>query len=121
MRVEVVRIPRLEERIKGAMPDRNKLYSIIEPERVKVYGEWKCPYIAEVLNERTVSHWEPGKGYLISAQTGTGQSTFIEEVLIPLAQEYGKKVLIVVPREALAIQFRKRGVSGTAVLSSAKN
>ena len=28
--------------------------------------------------------------------------------MIPLAQECGKKVLIVVPREALAIQFRKR-------------
>ena len=108
MRVEAVRISPLEEQIKEAIPDRNKLYSIIEPERVKVYGEWDSPYISALLNERTVSRWERGKGYLISSQTGTGKSTFIEEVLIPLAQECGKKVLIVVPREALAIQFRKR-------------
>lgn len=108
MRVEAVRIPPLEERIREAIPDVNKLYSVIEPERVKVYGEWESSYISELLNERTVSRWGWGKGYLISSQTGTGKSTFIEEVLIPLAQECGKKVLIVVPREALAIQFRKR-------------
>ena len=45
MRVEAVRISPLEEQIKEAIPDRNKLYSIIEPERVKVYGEWDSPYI----------------------------------------------------------------------------
>lgn len=108
MVIEAVRISALEERVKEAIPDRNKLYSIIAPERVKVYGEWESSFITELLNERTVSRWERGKGYLISSQTGTGKSTFIEEVLIPLAQECGKKVLIVVPREALAIQFRKR-------------
>lgn len=108
MVIEAVRISALEGRVKEAIPDRNKLYSIIAPERVKVYGEWESSFITELLNERTVSRWERGKGYLISAQTGTGKSTFIEEVLIPLAQECGKKVLIVVPREALAIQFRKR-------------
>lgn len=108
MRVEAIRIAPLEERIRAVVPDKNKLYSLLKPERVKVYGEWDSLYISELLNWRTVSRWEQGKGYLISAQTGTGKSTFMEDVLVPLAQEKAKKVLIVVPREALVIQIRKK-------------
>jgi len=75
----------------------------------------KCsgPYVSDGIGDG-YELWESQKPVLISAQTGSGKNTFIEEVLIPYrkklnyTQNVKKKILILSNRIALNAQLKSR-------------
>ncbi|MEQ2427844.1 DEAD/DEAH box helicase [Enterocloster hominis (ex Hitch et al. 2024)] len=86
--------------------DSLKIFHDYERERLKAFTMFSSRYITSILTPRIMRSWRPG-GYIISAQTGAGKSTLILEQLLPLAMERKKYVAIIVPREALATQYKK--------------
>ena len=65
-------------------------------------------------DDRTKNRWEPSQPVFISAQTGKGKNTFIEEVLLKyiwelnLKKETRQRVLILSNRIALTLQMKDR-------------
>ncbi|WP_333594532.1 DEAD/DEAH box helicase, partial [Anaerospora hongkongensis] len=64
-------------------------------------------YVTNAINNSYLN-WHSGRPVVISAQTGAGKNTFIENVLIPESAKQKKKILIVSNRIALSIQMKKR-------------
>lgn len=83
-----------------------KIYNEYEQENLRVFSPFSVRYITKILTPRIIRGWKTG-GYIISAQTGAGKSTFIINELIGVAIERKKRIAIIVPREALATQYKK--------------
>lgn len=63
-------------------------------------------YISDVIKDE-YKQWKNGDQVIISSQTGTGKTFFIQDKLIPYARERGKNVLILYNRKALGKQIKK--------------
>lgn len=96
----------LMERIENIEENSYATYTILGSEKLKVYYSFAHQFIGNILNETTIVRWKPG-GYIIESQTGSGKSTLVIKTLIPMAQNQGKHVAIIVPRIALALQYKK--------------
>ncbi|MDR2024614.1 MAG: DEAD/DEAH box helicase family protein [Hungatella sp.] len=106
MEVKCERLAPLVDRVKAIPPVGNSIYSYIEEERVKAYLPFTHQFVSNLLTKRKVSEWNTG-GYFIASQTGSGKSTLIKEVIAPVAIDRGARVLLIVPRVALAMQYKR--------------
>lgn len=96
----------LTQRIRAIEENLFNTFAIFEEEKLKVFYPFAHQFIGNLLNQETVKRWETG-GYVIESQTGSGKSTLISSTLMPLAKERNKLVAIIVPRTALAMQYKK--------------
>lgn len=95
----------LYERLHSQGSQDLKIFTMFE-EGVRLYEPFRNTYVSTVLGKTQVGRWKAG-GYLIDAQTGSGKSTFFLDIIIPIAMERRKKCLLVVPRVALEMQYKK--------------
>lgn len=96
----------LTQRIREMEENLFNTFSTFEEEKLKVYFPFEHQFIGNLLNQETISKWTAG-GYVIESQTGSGKSTLISTTLMPLAKARNKRVAIIVPRTALAMQYKK--------------
>ncbi|MDR1547755.1 MAG: DEAD/DEAH box helicase family protein [Hungatella sp.] len=106
MEVEFGYLAPLAERVRSVKPRGQAIYEFIEPEKVKAYLPFEHQFVSNLLTQKTVRNWETG-GYFIASQTGSGKSTLIMEVIAPVAISRGARILLIVPRVALAMQYKK--------------
>lgn len=95
----------LSERLQIEEKENNAIYHYFEEERLKVYLPFANQYVTNVLTKSKVSEWRTG-GYFIQAQTGSGKSTLIKDVIAKVASSRGARLLLVVPRVALSMQYK---------------
>ena len=96
----------LFKRIENQSPLRNRIFCYYENEKIKAYERFAHMFVGKLLREDMISKWQKA-GYFIVSQTGTGKSTLIVEQVAKIAMERGKRVLLVVPRTALAMQYKR--------------
>lgn len=96
----------LTQRIREIEENPFNIFSTFEEEKLKVFYPFENQFISNLLNSESISRWENG-GYIIESQTGSGKSTLISTTLIPLAKRRDKRVAIIVPRTALAMQYKR--------------
>lgn len=96
----------LMQRIDAILENLYNTYEIFEEEKLKVYYSFANQFISNLFREKTICRWDIG-GYIIESQTGSGKSTLMLNTVIPMAKKRGKRVAIIVPRVALAIQYKK--------------
>lgn len=61
-------------------------------------------YISDVITEKDVASWKNGERILIHAQTGSGKSHFVKNVLYRYCRDNNKKVLLLSNRAILKAQ-----------------
>lgn len=78
-----------------------------DPLKPKGYRTFRCDTdsIKEALEEE-VPYWRYWKAILIDAPPGRGKTSFVYEVLIPLAIKMNRNVLLVANRNALSLQMK---------------
>lgn len=78
-----------------------------DPLKPKGYRTFRCDTdsIKEALEEE-VPYWRYWKAILIDAPPGKGKTSFVYEVLIPLAIKMNRNVLLVANRNALSLQMK---------------
>ena len=78
-----------------------------DPLKPKGYRTFRCDTdsIKEALEEE-VPYWRYWKAILIAAPPGKGKTSFVYEVLIPLAIKMNRHVLVVANRNALSLQMK---------------
>ena len=78
-----------------------------DPVKPKGYRTFRCDTdsIKEALEEE-VPYWRYWKAILIDAPPGKGKTSFVYEVLIPLAIKMNRNVLLVANRNALSLQMK---------------
>lgn len=78
-----------------------------DPLKPKGYRTFRCDTdsIKEALEEE-VPYWRYWKAILIDAPPGKGKTSFVYEVLIPLAIKINRNVLLVANRNALSLQMK---------------
>lgn len=78
-----------------------------DPLKPKGYRTFRCDTdsIKEALEEE-VPYWRYWKAILIDAPPGRGKTSFVYEVLIPLAIKINRNVLLVANRNALSLQMK---------------
>ena len=78
-----------------------------DPLKPKGYRTFRCDTdsIKEALEEE-VPNWRYWKAILIDAPPGKGKTSFVYEVLIPLAIKMNRNVLLVANRNALSLQMK---------------
>ena len=78
-----------------------------DPLKPKGYRTFRCDTdsIKEALEEE-VPYWRYWKAILIDAPPGRGKTSFVYEVLIPLAIKMNRNVLLVANRNALGLQMK---------------
>ena len=78
-----------------------------DPLKPKGYRTFRCDTdsIKEALEEE-VPYWRYWKAILIDAPPGRGKTSFVYEVLIPLAIKMNRHVLLVANRNALSLQMK---------------
>ena len=78
-----------------------------DPLKPKGYRTFRCDTdsIKEALEEE-VPYWRYWKAILIDAPPGKGKTSFVYEVLIPLAIKMNRHVLLVANRNALSLQMK---------------
>ena len=74
-------------------------------------------FIEDAINDEFL-RWEKGKRYFISAQTGSGKTTFMFERVIPYYLQRGMKVVYLVNRRVLKDQLSKTADSMYARIHS---
>jgi len=96
-----------DRQMEACCRERTTIFSDLESAEMRVYDWFDHTYISTVLTTDVVRGFRSKSGYIISAQTGSGKSTEVNRILIPLALEKQKKVLIIVPRKALSLQYKR--------------
>lgn len=96
----------LFKRIENQSPLRNRIFCYYENEKIKAYERFAHMFVGKLLREDMISKWQKA-GYFVVSQTGTGKSTLIVEEVAKIAMKRGKRVLLVVPRTALAMQYKR--------------
>ncbi len=96
----------LEDRIESERAEGNSIYRYYEEERLKVYDPFSHQFVSNLLTEGKVAAWNKG-GYFIISQTGSGKSTLVNEVISPLILSRRKKGLLITPRVALTMQYKR--------------
>lgn len=96
----------LVERIENQVPLKNQIFCYYSNEKIKVYERFAHMFVGKLLREEIINGWRKA-GHFIVSQTGTGKSTLIIEEVTKIAVERGKRVLLVVPRTALAMQYKR--------------
>lgn len=78
-----------------------------DPLKPKGYRTFRCDTdsIKEALEEE-VPYWRYWKAILIDAPPGKGKTSFVYEVLIPLANKMNRNVLLIANRNALSLQMK---------------
>lgn len=78
-----------------------------DPLKPKGYRTFRCDTdsIKEALEEE-VPYWRYWKAILIDAPPGKGKTSFVYEVLIPLAIKMNRNILLVANRNALSLQMK---------------
>lgn len=78
-----------------------------DPLKPKGYRTFRCDTdsIKEALEEE-VPYWRYWKAILIDAPPGKGKTSFVYEVLIPLAIKMNRNVLLIANRNALSLQMK---------------
>lgn len=97
--------------IKSAIPPEGENYVILEKYHVKVFFTFVKQFLTllfTIFRLRSLV-WSK-EGFLFFAPTGTAKSTLIKEKLGKIADEQQKKILLISPRSALDIQY-KRGIA----------
>lgn len=96
----------LAERIEQEQSSGNNIFTYFEAEHLKVYDKFQHNFVSDILRIEKLRTWQNG-GYFIVSQTGTGKSTLIVNQVAEIARERNKRVLLIVPRVALAMQYKK--------------
>ena len=78
-----------------------------DPLRPKGYRTFRCDTDSiKVALEEEVPYWRYWNAILIDAPPGRGKTSFVYEVLIPLAIKMNRNVLLVANRNALSLQMK---------------
>lgn len=96
----------LAERVQNPDIDTNKIYSYFEEEKLKVYAPFSHQFVGKILTQQKIKSWIGG-GYCIVSQTGSGKSTLIKETISQIVSERKTRILLIVPRVALAVQYKR--------------
>ncbi|MDK2965375.1 DEAD/DEAH box helicase family protein [Lacrimispora sp.] len=106
MKVSAKRVPSLIERVNEQSDNGNRIFRYYPEERMKVYEMFENQYVSNILTEQKIMKWKKGSYFVIS-QTGSGKSTFVNEVIVPLILERQKRGLLITPRVALSMQYKR--------------
>lgn len=72
--------------------------------------KFRFQYVSEKISAREVRRLTHRVAMMIRSQTGTGKSSLVFGVLLAEAKRLGLKVLILVPRTALALQYKMEAI-----------
>lgn len=106
MVVKGVYLQPISERVKAQKPSDLQIYGYYDKEKLKVYDPFDHQFIGKIITRNRLRSWKSG-GYLVESQTGTGKSTLVVDQISNIVVERGKRLLLIIPRTALALQYKK--------------
>lgn len=94
------------ERVKAQKENDTQIYCYYKDEKLKVYDPFAHQFIGKIITRNRLCSWKSG-GYFVESQTGTGKSTLVVEQISSIVVERGKRLLLIIPRTALGLQYKK--------------